>query len=47
MYTVRCKLLLNIDDVVEYYKNKVLDRNCNIYKQKYNTYEGEMYDKKV
>lgn len=26
-------LKLNTNDVVEYCKNKVLDKNCNIYKQ--------------
>lgn len=31
-------LKLNTNDVVEYYKNKVLDKNCNIYKQGKNWY---------
>lgn len=31
-------LKLNINDVVEYCKNKVLDKNCNIYKQGKNWY---------
>ena len=30
--------LKNYDDVVEYCKNKVLDKNCNIYKQGKNWY---------
>ena len=29
---------LNTNDVVEYCKNKVLDKNCNIYKQGKNWY---------
>ena len=32
------KLKLNINDVVEYCKNKVLNKNCNIYKQGKNWY---------
>lgn len=31
-------LKLNKNDVVEYCKNKVLDKNCNIYKQGKNWY---------
>ena len=31
-------LKLNTNDVVEYCKNKVLDKNCNIYKQGKNWY---------
>lgn len=31
-------LKLNTNDVVEYCKNKVLDKNCNIYKQGNNWY---------
>ena len=31
-------LKLDIDDVVQYCKNKVLDKNCNIYKQGKNWY---------
>lgn len=34
-------LKLNTNDVVEYCKNKVLDKNCNIYKQGKNWY-GEI-----
>ena len=35
----RIKRNLNIDcDVVEYCKNKILDKNCNIYKQGKNWY---------
>lgn len=33
-------LKLNTNDVVEYCKNKVLDKNCNIYKQGKNWYCG-------
>lgn len=32
------KLDIDIDNVVEYCKNKVLDKNCNIYKQGKNWY---------
>lgn len=32
------KLYIDIDNVVEYCKNKVLDKNCNIYKQGKNWY---------
>ncbi|MBX9164961.1 DUF3781 domain-containing protein [Coprobacillus sp. K06] len=31
-------LKLNTNDIVEYCKNKVLDKNCNIYKQGKNWY---------
>ena len=36
----RIKRNLNLDtnDVVEYYKNKILDKDCNIYKQGKNWY---------
>lgn len=33
-------LKLNTNDVVEYCKNKLLDKNCNIYKQGKNWYCG-------
>ena len=35
---IRKNLKLDTDDVVEYCKNKVLDKNCNIYKQGKNWY---------
>lgn len=35
---IRKNLKLNTDDVVEYCKNKVLDKKCNIYKQGKNWY---------
>lgn len=35
---IKKNLKLNIYDVVEYCKNKVLDKNCNIYKQGKNWY---------
>lgn len=35
---IKKNLKLNINDVVEYCKNKVLDKNCNIYKQGKNWY---------
>ena len=38
---VKFRVLISIltpDDVVEYCKNKVLDKNCNIYKQGKNWY---------
>ena len=35
---IKKNLKLDTDDVVEYYKNKVLDKNCNIYKQGKNWY---------
>ncbi len=38
MNRIRKNLKLNIDDVVEYCKEKVQDQNCNIYKQGKNWY---------
>ena len=35
---IKKNLKLNINDVVEYCKNKILDKNCNIYKQGKNWY---------
>lgn len=35
---IRKNLKLDTSDVVEYCKNKVLDKNCNIYKQGKNWY---------
>ena len=35
---IRKNLKLNTNDVVEYCKNKVLNKNCNIYKQGKNWY---------
>ena len=35
---IKKNLKLDNDDVVEYCKNKVLDKNCNIYKQGKNWY---------
>ena len=35
---IKRNLQLDNDDVVEYCKNKVLDKNCNIYKQGKNWY---------
>lgn len=35
---IKKNLKLNTNDVVEYCKNKVLDKNCNIYKQGKNWY---------
>lgn len=35
---IKKNLNLDIEDVVEYCKNKVLDKNCNIYKQGKNWY---------
>lgn len=35
---IKNNLNLNTHDVVEYCKNKVLDKNCNIYKQGKNWY---------
>ena len=35
---IKKNLKLDTDDVVEYCKNKVLDKNCNIYKQCKNWY---------
>ena len=35
---IKKNLKLDIDDVVEYCKNKILNENCNIYKQGKNWY---------
>ena len=35
---IKKNLKLDTDDVVKYCKNKVLDKNCNIYKQGKNLY---------
>lgn len=35
---IRKNLRINKDDVVEYCKNKILDKNCNIYRQGKNWY---------
>ncbi len=35
---IKKNLKLDTDDVVDYCKNKVLDKNCNIYKQGKNWY---------
>ncbi len=35
---IRRNLRLNTNDVIEYCKNKVIDKNCNIYKQGKNWY---------
>lgn len=35
---IKKNLKLDINDVVKYCKNKVLDKNCNIYKQGKNWY---------
>ncbi len=35
---IRKNLKLDTDDVVEYCKNKILDKDCNIYKQGKNWY---------
>lgn len=35
---IKKNLKLNTNDVVEFCKNKVLDKNCNIYKQSKNWY---------
>lgn len=35
---VKKNLKLNTNDVVEFCKNKILDKNCNIYKQGKNWY---------
>ena len=35
---IKKNLKLNTDDVVEFCKNKILDKNCNIYKQGKNWY---------
>ena len=38
MDRIKKNLKLNTNDVVEFCKNKVLDKNCNIYKQGKNWY---------
>ncbi len=35
---IKKNLKLNIDNVVQYCKNKILDKNCNIYKKGKNWY---------
>ena len=35
---IKKNLKLNTNDVVEFCKNKILDKNCNIYKQDKNWY---------
>ena len=35
---IKKNLKLNINDVVKYCKNKILDKNCNIYKKGKNWY---------
>lgn len=35
---IKKNLKIDTDDVVEWCKNKVLDQNCNIYKQRKNWY---------
>ena len=35
---IKKNLKIDINDVVEYCKNKILDKNCNIYKQGKNWY---------
>ncbi len=35
---IKKNLKLDIDDVVQYCKNKILDKNCSIYKQGKNWY---------
>lgn len=35
---IKKNLKLNTNDVVEFCKNKILDKNCNIYKQGKNLY---------
>ena len=35
---IKKNLKLNTDDVVEFCKNRILDKNCNIYKQGKNWY---------
>lgn len=35
---IKRNLKIDTDDVVEYCKNKILDKNCNIYKQGKNLY---------
>ena len=43
---IKKNLKLNINDVVEFCKNKILDKNCNIYKQGKNWY-CEIYNIKI
>lgn len=43
---IKKNLKLDTDDVVEYCKNKILDKNCNIYKQGKNWY-CEIYNIKI
>ena len=38
VYRIKRNLKIDTDDVVEYYKNKMLDKKCNIYKQGKNWY---------
>ena len=38
MDRIKKNLKLNTNDVVEFCKNKILDKNCNIYKQGNNWY---------
>lgn len=38
IHRIKKNLKLDIDDVVEYCKNKVIDKNCNIYQQGKNWY---------
>lgn len=38
MNRIKKNLKLNTNDVVEFCKNKILDKNCNIYKQGKNWY---------
>ena len=35
---IKKNLKLDTNDVVKFYKNKILDKNCNIYKQSKNWY---------
>lgn len=35
---IKKNLKLNTNDIIEYCKNKILDKNCNIYKQGKNWY---------
>lgn len=43
---IKKNLKLNTNDVVEFCKNKILDKNCNIYKQGKNWY-CEIYNIKI
>ncbi|CDF11586.1 putative uncharacterized protein [Mycoplasma sp. CAG:776] len=38
MDRIKKNLKLNTNDIIEYCKNKILDKNCNIYKQGKNWY---------